>query len=222
MTDIETDTHYEPIRGCIERWHQQVAGRLDGGMDAILHPDVVFLSPIVFTPQKGIDVTKEGHRLASQQAWHCAVAHMRSLAKTWSDEVAGASFGHADPPGVVSGQRVVPHLCPNRSLDARWIEWVSGPHRRYRLGIRVEIAQRDQRGAGGLGSLQQRLGQRWPIGSPAVIRRVRTVVDRRGSGCYLGQALLVRCVCSYPSYPWRRWARSRARHDGDMVAGCCE
>lgn len=48
----------DPINGCIERWHEHMRGRLDGGLDAILHPDVVFLSPIVFTPQKGIDITK--------------------------------------------------------------------------------------------------------------------------------------------------------------------
>jgi len=54
----DSDTADEPIRGCIARWHEHMAGRLDGGLDAILHPDVVFLSPIVFTPQKGIDITK--------------------------------------------------------------------------------------------------------------------------------------------------------------------
>ena len=48
----------DPIHGCIERWHDHMRGRLDGGLDAILHPDVVFLSPIVFTPQEGRDVTK--------------------------------------------------------------------------------------------------------------------------------------------------------------------
>jgi len=48
----------DPINGCIERWHEHMKGRLEGGLDAILHPDVVFLSPIVFTPQKGIDITK--------------------------------------------------------------------------------------------------------------------------------------------------------------------
>lgn len=48
----------DPIHGCIERWHEHMKGRLDGGLDAILHPDVVFLSPIVFTPQRGIDITK--------------------------------------------------------------------------------------------------------------------------------------------------------------------
>ncbi|MFK7917479.1 MAG: nuclear transport factor 2 family protein [Ilumatobacter sp.] len=48
----------DPIHGCIERWHEHTKGRLEGGLDAILHPDVVFLSPIVFTPQRGIDITK--------------------------------------------------------------------------------------------------------------------------------------------------------------------
>lgn len=46
----------DPINGCIERWHEHMKGRL--GLDEILHADVVFLSPIVFTPQKGIDITK--------------------------------------------------------------------------------------------------------------------------------------------------------------------
>lgn len=48
----------EPIHDCIERWHQHISGNLPGGLDAILHPDVVFLSPIVFTPQRGRDITK--------------------------------------------------------------------------------------------------------------------------------------------------------------------
>lgn len=48
----------DPIIGCMARWHEHLKGRLDGGLDAVLHPDVVFLSPIVFTPQRGIDITK--------------------------------------------------------------------------------------------------------------------------------------------------------------------
>ena len=48
----------DPIDICIERWHQHLAGELDGGLDAVLHPDCVFLSPIVFTPQVGRDITK--------------------------------------------------------------------------------------------------------------------------------------------------------------------
>ncbi|MFT4658535.1 MAG: hypothetical protein ACI8V4_002727 [Ilumatobacter sp.] len=53
-----SDTSTDPIFGCIDRWHRQMRGNLEGGMDAVLHPDVVFLSPIVFTPQAGRDITK--------------------------------------------------------------------------------------------------------------------------------------------------------------------
>ena len=33
-------------------------GELPGGLDSLLHQDCVFLSPIVFSPQKGRDLTK--------------------------------------------------------------------------------------------------------------------------------------------------------------------
>lgn len=48
----------EPIFACMENWELHLKGQLEGGLDSILHPDVVFLSPIVFSPQKGIDITK--------------------------------------------------------------------------------------------------------------------------------------------------------------------
>lgn len=48
----------DPIHLTLERWHRHLRGHLDGGLDALLHPDVVFLSPVVFTPQEGIEITK--------------------------------------------------------------------------------------------------------------------------------------------------------------------
>jgi len=48
----------DPIDGCIERWHRNTRGELDGGLDSLLHEECVFLSPIVFTPQRGRDITK--------------------------------------------------------------------------------------------------------------------------------------------------------------------
>ena len=48
----------QPIHECVRRWHDYTNGRLDGGLDALLHLDCVFLSPVVFTPQRGRDVTK--------------------------------------------------------------------------------------------------------------------------------------------------------------------
>ena len=41
----------------IERWHKVVAGNA-ADLDDLLADDVVFYSPVVFTPQKGKDVTK--------------------------------------------------------------------------------------------------------------------------------------------------------------------
>ncbi len=53
-----TDLAGSPIERCIADWHLHLRGELPGGLDAILHEDCVFLSPIVFTPQQGRDVTK--------------------------------------------------------------------------------------------------------------------------------------------------------------------
>jgi hypothetical protein len=47
-----------PIDICIANWHRHLRGELPGGLDAILHEDCTFLSPIVFTPQQGSDITK--------------------------------------------------------------------------------------------------------------------------------------------------------------------
>lgn len=48
----------DPIHLTLERWHAHMRRELPGGLDAVLHPDVVFFSPVVFTPQKGRDITK--------------------------------------------------------------------------------------------------------------------------------------------------------------------
>jgi hypothetical protein len=46
------------IEKVIENWHKHLKGELQGGLDALLADDVVFYSPVVFTPQKGKEVTK--------------------------------------------------------------------------------------------------------------------------------------------------------------------
>lgn len=38
-------------------WHRFLAGEHPGGLDELLHDDCVFLSPIVFTPQEGKELT---------------------------------------------------------------------------------------------------------------------------------------------------------------------
>jgi len=53
MTELSTD----PIHRCIENWHRHLAGDLDGGFDSLLHDEVTFHSPVVFTPQEGKVIT---------------------------------------------------------------------------------------------------------------------------------------------------------------------
>jgi len=46
------------IAACVAAWHRLLRGELPGGLDALLADDVVFHSPIVFTPQKGKALTR--------------------------------------------------------------------------------------------------------------------------------------------------------------------
>jgi hypothetical protein len=41
----------------IEKWHTYLQGQLPGGLDELLDDDVVFYSPIVYTPQQGKAIT---------------------------------------------------------------------------------------------------------------------------------------------------------------------
>lgn len=45
------------IEQTIANWHAHLRGEFPGGLDELLADDVVFLSPIVFTPQEGKDLT---------------------------------------------------------------------------------------------------------------------------------------------------------------------
>ncbi len=46
------------IEKTIENWHNHLRGQHPGGLDDLLADDVVFLSPVVFTPQRGKELTK--------------------------------------------------------------------------------------------------------------------------------------------------------------------
>ena len=41
----------------VAQWHSYLRGELPGGLDDLLDDDVVFYSPIVFTPQRGKQIT---------------------------------------------------------------------------------------------------------------------------------------------------------------------
>lgn len=108
----------DPIHGCIERWHEHTKGRLDGGLDAILHPDVVFLSPIVFTPQRGIDITKAyltaaGGTLGGDQS---------DPAETASDESSKPGGGFRYTKEILDGHHAVLEF--ETSIDGKYVNGI--------------------------------------------------------------------------------------------------
>ena len=54
------------IEQTVANWHRHLRGQFPGGLDELLHDDVVFLSPIVFTPQVGKAITMRYLEAAGQ------------------------------------------------------------------------------------------------------------------------------------------------------------
>ncbi|MDT0275474.1 nuclear transport factor 2 family protein [Blastococcus goldschmidtiae] len=54
------------IDDVIARWHRYMDGELPGGLDGLLADDVVFFSPVVYTPQRGKAVTTQYLEAASR------------------------------------------------------------------------------------------------------------------------------------------------------------
>lgn len=69
MGNDDLVNEHDPIHRTIERWQALIAGTAEGmagGLDDLLADDVVFLSPVVFTPQEGKAVTIAYLMAASQ------------------------------------------------------------------------------------------------------------------------------------------------------------
>jgi hypothetical protein len=54
------------IEQVVAQWHAYLRGELAGGLDELLDDEVVFYSPIVFTPQQGKAITSLYLQAASQ------------------------------------------------------------------------------------------------------------------------------------------------------------
>ena len=54
------------IEHVVDQWHRHLRGELPGGLDALLDDEVVFYSPIVYTPQRGKAVTARYLQAAAQ------------------------------------------------------------------------------------------------------------------------------------------------------------
>jgi hypothetical protein len=88
----------------IEEWHAYLRGQREGGLDGLLDDDVVFYSPIVYTPQRGKDVTALYLEAAGQTLPGDRPADAAGSADTGSDTVTGA-FRYTK--SVVSGDTAI-------------------------------------------------------------------------------------------------------------------
>lgn len=72
------------IENVVAQWHAFLRGELAGGLDELLDDDVVFYSPIVFTPQRGKQIT---------------ALYLQAAAQTFPGDGAKSSAGSTGPSG---------------------------------------------------------------------------------------------------------------------------
>jgi hypothetical protein len=100
------------IEGVVERWHQHLRGELPGGLDELLADDVVFYSPIVYTPQKGKAITK--------LYLEAAAATLPGEAPTAGETSPGGGFRYTKQ--VASGDTAVLEF--ETTVDGRYVNGV--------------------------------------------------------------------------------------------------
>lgn len=91
----------DPIEATIARWHDFLRGDAPDALDELLHDDVVFYSPIVYTPQEGKAITT----LYLQAAGQTLPGEKRPGAT--SDAVEDRSGGFRYTKKVLSGDTAV-------------------------------------------------------------------------------------------------------------------
>jgi ketosteroid isomerase-like protein len=92
------------IDDVIARWHRYLDGELPGGLDQLLADDVVFYSPVVYTPQRGKPIT---------------ATYLEAAARTLAGE-AGAAFRYTKQ--VLSGDTAVLEF--ETSVDGTYVNGV--------------------------------------------------------------------------------------------------
>jgi hypothetical protein len=103
------------IDDVIARWHRYLGGELPGGLDELLSDDVVFFSPVVYTPQRGKPLTTQYLEAASRTLAGAAGADGADGA-----DGAGGAFHYTKQ--VLSGDTAVLEF--ETSLDGKYVNGV--------------------------------------------------------------------------------------------------
>jgi ketosteroid isomerase-like protein len=95
------------IEDVIARWHRYLGGDLPGGLDELLAEDVVFYSPVVYTPQRGKPVATQYLEAASRTLAGGAVAAFRYTKQVLSGDTAVLEFETSVEGKYVNGVDIV-------------------------------------------------------------------------------------------------------------------
>ena len=106
------DEEAQVIEETVARWHEHLRGALPGGLDELLADDVVFYSPVVYTPQEGKAITS-----AYLEAAYGALGGDPSAAGEGSG---GGGFGYTKQ--VLSGDTAVLEF--ETTVDGKFVNGV--------------------------------------------------------------------------------------------------
>jgi hypothetical protein len=91
------------VEVCMNKWHDHLKGEFEGGLDELLADDVVFYSPVVFTPLEGKDLAK---------------LYLSAAGNTFGKD--GSNFHYTKE--VVSGNHIVLEF--EATLDGKYVNGV--------------------------------------------------------------------------------------------------
>jgi hypothetical protein len=109
------------IEQVIEQWHRHLRGELPGGLDTLLDDDVVFYSPIVYTPQKGKAITSLYLQAAAQALPGEAPSGVEAN-RAEGDTPLGPSTGFRYTKKVLSGDTAVLEF--ETTVDGKYVNGV--------------------------------------------------------------------------------------------------
>jgi hypothetical protein len=107
------------IHDVVERWHRHLRGELAGGLDELLHPYVVFYSPIVYTHQEGREITK---------------LYLTAAGQTLPGDSDGGGAGTGDGPSAGGGFRYTKHVLDG---DTAMLEFETTVGGKYVNGVDI-------------------------------------------------------------------------------------
>lgn len=95
------------IEDVIAHWHQYLGGGLPGGLDQLLADDVVFYSPVVYSPQRGKPVTTQYLEAASRTLAGGSAGPFRYTKQVLSGDTAVLEFETSVDGKYVNGVDII-------------------------------------------------------------------------------------------------------------------